>query len=47
MISEAGRMKWHDLRRRGVLALVLQWSQAEGMLDCVIAKIFCEFLFSH
>jgi hypothetical protein len=22
----------------------LQWSQAEGMLDCVIAKFFCEFL---
>jgi len=25
----------------------LPWSQAEGMLDCVIAKIFCEFFYSR
>ena len=49
MIIEAGRMKLaRSEAARACSALVLQWSQAEGLLDCVIAKIFWRIpLFSH
>ncbi|PYJ65059.1 MAG: hypothetical protein DME76_18805 [Verrucomicrobia bacterium] len=41
MIIEAGRMKLgRSEAARACSALVLQWSQAEGMLDCVVARIF-------